>query len=332
LTRRRRIVQLAALCLAFVFLAAPLAAGAQEAGKIYRVGFLGNSTAALEANLVGPFREGLRDLGYVEGRNVVIEYRWAEGKYERFPALVAELLALKVDVIVTAGTPAAVAVKRATTTVPLVMAAVGDPVSTGLIASLAQPGGNVTGLAAIAPDLEGKRLELLRELVPKLSLVAFMVNPVNPLHSVSEKAAREAAKVLRLRLEFVGVRTEAEFDHAFETIARDRPGAMVVLADRVFLHDRERIVVFAARHRLPTVYPYRELVDAGGLMCFGPNYSHLHRRAAIFVDKILKGAKPANLPVEQPTKFELIVNMKTARALGLRVPPSLLARANQVIE
>src|SRR5215813_3538683 len=180
-------------------LAAPLAAGAQQAGKVYRIGFLGNSTAALEANLVGAFREGLRDLGYVEGRNIAIEYRWAEGKYERFPALVAELLAVKVDVIVTAGTPAAVAVKQATTTVPLVMAAVGDPVGTGLVASLARPGGNLTGLAAISPDLEGKRLELLRELLPKLSLVSFMVNPVNPLHSVSEKHAREAAKVLRIR-------------------------------------------------------------------------------------------------------------------------------------
>src|SRR5690242_2351874 len=313
-------------------LAAPFASEAQEAGKVYRVGFLGNSTAALEANLVGSFREGLRDLGYVEGRNVVIEYRWAEGKYERFPALVAELLALKVDVIVTAGTPAAVAVKQATTTVPLVMAAVGDPVGTGLIASLARPGGNLTGLAAISPDLEGKRFELLRELLPKLSVVSFMVNPVNPLHSVSEKHAREAAKVLRLRLEFVGVRTEAEFDHAFETIARERPGAMVVLADRVFLHNRERIVTFAARHRLPTVYPYREVVDSGGLMCFGPNYPDMHRRAAIFVDKILKGVKPGDLPVEQPTKFELVLNLKTAKALGLTIPPSLLARADQVVE
>jgi putative ABC transport system substrate-binding protein len=323
-------IVVAALCL--LLLAAPLAAEAQQAGKVYRLGFLGNSTAALEANLVGPFREGLRDLGYVEGRNVVIEYRWAEGQYERFPALVAELLALKVDVIVTAGTPAAVAVKQATTTVPLVMAAVGDPVGTGLIASLARPGGNLTGLAAISPDLESKRLELLRELLPKLSLVSFMVNPVNPLHSVSEKHAREAAKVLRLRLEFVGVRTEAEFDHAFETIARERPGAMIVLADRVFLHNRQRIVAFAARHRLPTVYPYRELVDAGGLMCFGPNYSEMHRRAAIFVDKILKGAKPADLPVEQPTKFELVINLKAARALGLTIPPSVLAQADEMIQ
>jgi ABC-type uncharacterized transport system substrate-binding protein len=313
-------------------LAAPLAAESQQAGEIYRIGFLGNSTAALEANLVGPFREGLRDLGYVEGRNLVIEYRWAEGKYERFPQLVAELLALKVDVIVSAGTPAALAVKQATTTVPMVMAAVGDPVGTGLVASLARPGGNLTGLAAISPDLEGKRFELLRQLLPKLSRVFFLVNPANALHTVSEKHARAAATVLRLKLQFVGVRSEVEFDHAFETIARERPGAMVVLADRVFLHDRQRIVDFAARHRLPTVYPYRELVEAGGLMCFGPNYPDLHRRAAAYVDKILKGTKPSDLPVEQPTTFELVINLKTAKALGLTIPPSLLQRADQVIE
>jgi putative ABC transport system substrate-binding protein len=313
-------------------LAAPLSAWAQQAGKVYRVGFLGNSTAALEANLVGPFREGLRDLGYVEGRNVVIEYRWAEGKYERFPALVAELLALKVDVIVTAGTPAALAVKQATTTVPLVMAAVGDPVGTGLIASLARPGGNLTGLSAISPDLEGKRFELLKELLPKLSRVTFLVNPANALHAVSEEHAREAAKVLRLRLQFVGVQAEAEFDHAFDAIARERPGAMVVLADRVFLHSRQRVVDFTARHRLPTVYPYRELVDAGGLMCFGANFPDMHRRAAAYVDKIFKGAKPADLPVEQPTKFELIINLKTAKALGLTIPPSVLARADEIIQ
>ena len=310
----------------------PRESGAQPAGKVYRVGFLGNSTAALEANLVGPFREGLRDLGYVEGRNIVIEYRWAEGKYERFPQLIAELLALKIDVIVAAGTPAALAVKQATATVPLVMAAVGDPVGTGLVASLARPGGNLTGLAAIAPDLEGKRLELLKELVPRLSRVSFIVNPGNALHAASEKQAGEAARVLHLKLQFVGVRVESEFDQAFEAIAKERPGALVVLADRVFLHNRARIVDFAARTRLPAVYPYRELVEAGGLMCFGPNYADMHRRAATFVDKILKGARPADLPVEQPTKFELIINLKTAKALRLTIPQSLLGRADEMIQ
>ena len=321
-----------ALILALALLAAPVAAEAQQAGKVYRVGFLGNSTAALEANLLGPFREGLRSLGYIEGRNVVIDYRWAEGKYERFPELIAELLALKVDVIVAAGTPAALAVKRATTTIPLVMAAVGDPVGTGLVASLAHPGGNLTGLAAIAPDLEGKRFELLKELVPKLSRVSFLVNPANALHAASEKQAGEAARVLHLKLQFVGVRAESEFDQAFEAIVKERPGALVVLADRVFLHNRARIVDFAARTRLPAVYPYRELVEAGGLICFGPNYADMHRRAATYVDRILKGAKPADLPIEQPTKFELLINLKTAKALGLTIPPSVLARADQVIE
>ncbi len=284
-------------------LASPLAVRAQPAGKVYRVGFLGNSTAALEANLVGPFREGLRDLGYVEGRNVQIEYRWADGKYERFPELVAELVALKVDVIVTAGTPAALAVKRATVTIPLVMVAVGDPVGTGLVASLARPGGSMTGLTSIAPDLEGKRLELLREAVPKLSRVSVLWNPANPFHVL---------------------------DPAFDAIVKERPGAFIVLADRIFLHNRSRIVDFAARQRLPAVYAYRELVEAGGLMSFGPNYADMHRRAATFVDKILKGARPADLPVEQPTKFELLINLKTAKALGLVISPSLLARADEV--
>jgi putative ABC transport system substrate-binding protein len=318
--------------LPLAILASPLAVGAQQAGKVYRIAFLGNSTAALETNLVGPFREGLRDLGYVEGRNVVIEYRWAEGKYERFPALVAELVALKVDVIVTAGTPAALAVKQATATIPLVMVAVGDPVGTGLVASLARPGGNLTGLASISPDLEGKRLELLREILPKLSRVSFLVNPANAFHAVSEKHAREAAKVLHLKLQFVGVRADSGFDHAFDAILSERPGALIVLADRVFLHNRVRIVDFASRNRLPGVYPYRELVEAGGLMSFGPNYPDMHRRAATYVDKILKGTKPADLPVEQPTKFELIINLKGAKALGLTIPQSLVARADELIQ
>jgi putative tryptophan/tyrosine transport system substrate-binding protein len=310
---------------------APLVAEAQHARKLYRIGFLGNSTAALESNLVAPWREGLRELGYVEGRDVVVEYRWAEGHYERFPALIEELLALKVDVIVTAGTPAALAVKRATATVPLVMVAVGDPVSTGLVTSLARPGGNVTGLVSIAPDLEGKRLELLREIVPKLSHVILLVNPANAFHVVSEKLVRGAARQLDLKVQFIGVRAESEFDHAFDLITRERPGALIMLADRLFLHHRARIVEFAARNRLPAVYAYRELVEAGGLMSFGPSYPEMHRRAAYFVDKILKGVKPADLPVEQPSKFELVINLKTAKTLGLTIPSSVLVRADQLI-
>jgi putative ABC transport system substrate-binding protein len=313
-------------------LAAPLTADAQQAAKVPRIGFLGNSTAALEANLVGPFREGLRELGYVEGRNILIEYRWAEGKNERLPALIAELIALKVDVIVTAGTPAALAVKKATTSIPLVMAAVGDPIGVGLVASLARPGGNVTGLSAIAPELEGKRLELLREVVPKLSHIAVLWNPDNPFQPGSLKETRAAAQVLGIKVQLLGVRTAEDFPAAFAAILKERPDALLVLADRIFLHNRARIVDFEAKRRLPGMYPYRELVEAGGLMSFGPSYADMHRRAATYVDKILKGAKPADLPVEQPTKFDLVINLKTAKALGLTIPPSLLGRADEVIQ
>jgi ABC-type uncharacterized transport system substrate-binding protein len=318
--------------LALALLATPIATEAQQARKIHRIGFLGNSTASLEANLVEPFRRGLSERGYVEGRDVVIEYRWAEGKFERFPELAADLIRLPVDVIVTAGTPAALAVKRATTTIPLVMIAVGDPVGTGLIASLPRPGGNVTGLTSIAADLEGKRLELLREIAPGLSHVAILWNPTSPFSIVAEKEARAAAQVLHLKSTSVGVRATQEFDQAFETIVRERPGSLLVLADRLFLHNRERVVDFATRRRLPSVYPYRELVEAGGLMSFGPSYADMHHRAATYVDKILKGAKPADLPVEQPAKFELIINAKTAKALGLTIPQSILLRADEVIQ
>jgi putative ABC transport system substrate-binding protein len=312
--------------------AAPLAAEAQQARKVHRIGFLGNSTAPLEANLVEPFRQGLRERGYVEGQDVVIEYRWAEGKFERFPELVADLIRLPVDVIVTAGTSAALAVKRATKTIPLVMIAVGDPVGSGLIASLPRPGGNVTGLTSIAADLEGKRLELLRELMPGLSHVAILWNPTSPFSVVAEKEARAAARVLHLKSTSVGVRAAQEFDQAFEAIVKERPGSLLVLADRLFLHDRARLVAFTAQHRLPSMYAYRELVEAGGLMSFGPSYADMHRRAATYVDKILKGARPGDLPVEQPAKFELVFNLKTAKALGLTIPPSVLARADEIIQ
>ena len=326
ITRRRVVIALGAGTLSVPFYAAA------QPSRVYRVGFLGNSTAALEANLVGPFREGLRDLGYVEGRNIVIEYRWAEGNYERFPSLIAELLSLKVDVIVTAGTPAALAVQRTAATVPLVMVAVGDPVGSGLVASLAVPGGNSTGLTSIAPDLEGKRLELLREIVPKLSHVSILYNPANPFHVTANNEVRAAAKVLSVKIHSVGVQATAELDRAFEAITSERPDAFIMLADRVFLHNRARIVEFAARNHLPAAYAYRELVEAGGLLSFGPNYADMHRRAAAYVDKILKGAKPGDLPVELPTKFELVINVKTARVLGLTIPQSVLLRANELLQ
>src|SRR5215208_6067036 len=245
--------------------ASPLIAGAQPM-KTHRVGFLGNSTAALEANLVGPFRQTLRGLGYLEGRDIVIDYRWAEGKYERLPTLVAELIGAGADVIVTAGTPAAFAVKNATASIPCVMVAVGDPVGTGLVASLARPGGNLTGLTSVAPDLEGKRLALLREIIPSLSHVAVLWNPVNPFHVISEKEVQAAAQAFQMEVQSIAVSTLEEFDGAFATILERRPGALVVLADRVFLHGRDRIMAFAGQQRLPGIYAYRELVDAGGLM------------------------------------------------------------------
>ena len=318
--------------LMFALLAAPFAAGAQQTGKVYRIGFLGNSTAALEANLVGPFREGLRDLGYVEGRNVLIEYRWAEGKYDRFPALIGELLALKVAVIVTAGTPATLAVKKATTSVPLVMLAVGDPVGTGIVPSLSHPGGNITGLTAISTEMDAKRLELLREVVPSVSYIALLWNAGSPLQVLAEKQVQAAAQVLRMRVLSLGVKTEEEIKSALAVMARERPDALLVLADRLLLHHRALIMDFATRHRLPGVHAYRELVEAGGLMSFGPSYADMHKRAAYFVDRILKGAKPGDLPVERPLTFELVINLKTARALGLTIPQSLLQRADQVIE
>ena len=309
-----------------------LAAQAQQTGNVYRIGFLGNSTAALEANLVGPFREGLRDLGYVEGRNVLIEYRWAEGKYDRFPALIAELLALKVAVIVTAGTPATLAVKKATTSVPLVMSAVGDPVGAGIVPSLSHPGGNITGLTAISTEMDAKRLELLREVVPSVSYIALLWNAASPLQVLAEKQVQAAAQVLRMRVLSLGVKTEEEIKSALAVMARERPDALLVLADRLLLHHRALIMDFATRHRLPGVHAYRELVEAGGLMSFGPSYADMHKRAAYFVDRILKGAKPGDLPVERPRTFELVINLKVAKALGLTIPQSVLLRGTEIIQ
>ena len=325
-------VGLAILALTLGLIVSPLATEAQETGRIYRIGFLGNSTAALEANLVGPFREGLRGLGYIESTNTQVEYRWAEGKYERFPALIAELIALKVDVIVTAGTPAAVAVKKATTSIPLVMVAVGDPVGTRLVASLSRPGGNATGLSSIAPDMEGKRLQLLREVLPNVSHIAVLWNPANLFHVGSSKQARDAAQVMGIKLQFFAARSTEELPNAIVAILKDRPQALVVFADRVFLHNRARIMDFALESHLPTAVTHQELVDNGGLMSFGANYPDMHRRAAIYVDKILKGAKPGDLPIEQPTRFELVINLKTAKALALTIPASVLLRADRVIE
>jgi ABC-type uncharacterized transport system substrate-binding protein len=317
-----------------VLLAAPLAAEGQQAAKVPRIGYLAANLGA-NPELLEAVRQGLRDLGYVEGRNIVIEYRSAEGQPERLPSLAAELVALKVDVIVTSGTPQALAAKQATRTVPIVFAGVSDPVRSGLVTGLAQPGGNATGSSLLAPELVGKSLEQLKQAVPGVSRVAVLWQP----GALGERTDKEmvkgadvAARTLGVRPQFVEARGPANFDRAFSDMTKAHAGGLVVLSTPMFASERRRLVALAAKNRLPAVYPLREYVDAGGLMAYGPNAVDMYRRAATYVDKILKGAKPADLPVEQPTKFELVINLKTAKALGLTIPPSVLARADEVIQ
>ena len=315
-------------------LAAPLAAEAQPAAKVYRIGYLSSNLAGSSYMTEG-FRQGLRDLGYVEGRNVVIEFRDADGKLERLPALATELVALKVDVILVGGTVAALATKQATSTVPIVFVSAIDPVTDGLVTSLARPGGNTTGLSTLAPELLGKRLEHLKQVVPGVSQVAVLWQP----GALSERTERDlrkeaevAARALGVRLQFVEVRGPGDFDKAFSDMTNARAGALTVLGGTMFLIERRHLVDLAAKNRLPAMYGLREYVDAGGLMCYGPNNADMFRRAATYVDKILKGTKPADLPVEQPTKFELVINLKTAKGLGLTIPQSVLARADDLIQ
>jgi putative ABC transport system substrate-binding protein len=314
--------------------AAPLAAEAQQAAKVPRIGFLTGNLAA-SPRVAAAFLQGLRDLGYVEGRNVVIEYRDAEGKFERLPARAAELVALKVDVIVAGGTPQALAAKQATRTVPIVFAAAGDPVTSGLVTSLARPGGNVTGLTGLGPELVGKGLERLKQAVPGVSRVAVLWRPGGQGEGTDKDILKEAdvaARALGVRLQFVEARGPEDFDRAFSDMTTGRAGALTVLVSPMFFGERRRLVDLAAKTRLPTVFPWREYVDAGGLMAYGADLADLFRRAATYVDKILKGTKPGDLPIEQPTKYELVINLKTAKALGLTIPPSLLQRADEVIE
>jgi len=317
-------------------LAAPLAAEAQQATTVARIGYLATNLAT-SPHTREAFRQGLRDLGYVEGRNLVIEYRSAEGKRERLPALAAELVALKVDVIVTeaGNTVVPLAAKQATRTLPIVFAAAADPVGSGLVTNLARPGGNVTGLSNLTAELIGKRLELLTQAVPGVGQVAVLWLP-GALGERTEKEmlteAEVAARGLGVRLQFVETRDPADFHRAFSDMTRARTGALTLLPSNMFLREHRRLVDLAARHRLPTVYALREFVDAGGLMSYAASLTDSSRRAATYVDKIFKGAKPGDLPVEQATKFELAINLKTARALGLTIPPALLQRADQVIE
>ena len=322
---RPTVIRLAA-ALAALLLAAPLAAGAQQAAKVPRIGLLDYSP------VWEPFRQGLRDLGYVEGQNIAIEYRSTEGRQELLREHAAELVRLKVDVIVAAGTPPTQAAMHATTTIPIVMVSTGDPLRTGLVASLARPGGNVTGNTVLGAELAGKRLQLLKDILPNFSRVAFLWNPANASLISHFNEIQAAARALGLTLQSVEVRDPNEFESAFLKMTRDRPDALIMTADPMHQLHLARIVDFTAKRRLPAMYQVKAYVEAGGLMSYGASSSDLYRRAAVYVDKILKGAKPGDLPVERPTKFELVINLKTAKVLGLTVPPSLLLQVDQVIE
>lgn len=315
---------------AFGLLLAPLASAAQQAGKVYRIGVLERISMALNAANFGAFRQGLRELGYVEGQNVVIEYRSADGRDERFPDLATELVRLQVDLILTRGTPAALAAKNATGTIPVVISAVGDPVGSGIVASLARPGGNVTGLSALNIEIYAKRVELLGELVPRVARIAGLFNMSNPVLPLQWKQVEMAARSLGVQPQLLDVRNPEDLGRAFDAAIRQRAAALVVGLDTLTQANHRAIVDLAAKHRLPAIYAAREFVDAGGLIAYGVSFPHLYHRAASFVDKILKGTKPADLPVEQPMKFELVINLKTAKALGLTIPPTLLFQADEV--
>ena len=321
--------------LALGILVVPLAADAQQAEKIARIGYLSGASPAstFAAQNTEAFRQGLRALGYVEGKNIVIEYRWAEGEYKRFPGLAAELVQLKVDVIVAAGgTPSVEAAKKVTKTIPIVFPNVGDPVGSGLVASLARPGGNITGLTAMRSELSGKQLELLKETIPKLSRVAVLSNPGNSYTASLLRETEAAARSLGVKLQILEARGPNDFDRAFLAMAKDRPDALLLMPDAMLNNQGPRLAGLAVKNRLPTMFAVRAGVEAGGLMAYVSNFQDLWRRAAHYVDKILKGAKPGDLPVEQATRFELVINLKTAKALGLTIPRSVLIRADQVIE
>ena len=313
--------------LAIGFLVAPLAV-AQQPTHMHRIGWL---SAGERDPYEGVFLEGMRALGYVEGQNLVMEYRGAEGQYERLPALAAELVRLKVDVLLVVNTPAALAAKDATTTIPIVMAGVGDPVGSGLVASLARPGGNVTGLIALSTDLTGKQLEFLKDVLPTVSRVALLWNPANPAHALMVREADVAVRALGVQLHLVEAGSPDAFDSAFTAMTSAHADALLVMGDGMFFQHRRRLAELAATSRLPTMHNIRPFVEAGGLMAYGPSPLDIRRRAAVYVDKILKGAKPADLPVEQPTKVDLVINLKTAQVLGITIPPPLLMLADEVI-
>jgi putative ABC transport system substrate-binding protein len=312
-------------------LLAPLAVWAEQARKVYRIGFVWDSPAvwphALEA-----FRQGLRDLGWVEGQNILIEYRWAEGRFDRLPNLMEELVRLKVDLIVAPTSIYTGAAKRATSTIPIVFVSHADPIGSGHVPSLAHPGGNITGLSLMMTETNVKGLEFFKEAVPALARVAVVWDPATPSHGPGLKAAEGAGPSLGLNMQSVAVRSATEFDRAFSAMVQERAGAVLVLSTPVFMGDAKRLAELALTHKLPTMFGPREHVEAGGLLSYGPDRADLYRRAAAYVDKILKGANPADLPVQQATKFELVINLKTAKALGLTMPQSVLLRADQIID
>jgi putative ABC transport system substrate-binding protein len=306
-------------------------AQAQQPTKIPRIGFLGGGSAAANAGRVEAFRQGLRELGYVEGKNIAIEQRWAEEKLDRLAALTTELVQLKVDIIVSAGPTVTRAIKAAGNTIPIVMGFDDDPVGSGFVASLARPGGNITGLSALSPELSGKQLELLKEIIPKLSRVAVIGSSLHPGTAQSIKEMDQAAAAVKVQLQRVDILGPKDIEPAFATAGKGRADALLVLTSVVTNSHRKQIVDLAAKHRLPAIYYTAEWVEAGGLMTYGASFTDLFRRAATYVDRILKGAKPADLPVEQPTKFEFVINLKAAKQIGLTIPPNVLARADKVI-
>ena len=316
--------------IAFIFATVHFAE-AQQPKKLPRVGFLVPGSPASYSERIEAFQQGLRELGHIEGQNIIIEYRYTEGKSDRLTVLAFELVQLKVDVIVTGTTPAIQAVKNATSTIPIVMAEVADPVAVGLIANLARPGGNITGLTTFSPDLDGKRLELVKQILPKVTRVAYIWDPANSGARIRFKEVQGAAQALAITLQSLEARNPKELESAFESAIRERPGALMVPNPTVLAYGRQ-VADFATQNRLPVIYDTREYAEKdGGVLSYGPNYAELLRRAATYVDKILKGAKPADLPVEQPTNFELVINLKTAKQIGLTIPRNVLARADKVI-
>ncbi len=320
------------ILVAVVLLALAVIAEAQQPKKVARIGFLGASSASVLAARIEAFRQGLRDLGYVEGKNIVIEWRSAEGKLDRLPALAAELVRLKVDVIVTTGPAPTRPAKEATSTIPIVMAFDNDPVGNGFVASLARPGGNITGLSTLAPEISGKQLEVLKEIVPRLSRVAVLGSSTTPGNAQSLKETELAAGAFGVKVQYLDVRDPKDIDTAFRATGKGRADAILVLTSPVFNPYRTEIADLAAKNRLPAIYSTPEFVEDGGLMTYGVSLTDLYRRAATYVDKLLKGAKPADLPVEQPKKFEFIINLKAAKQIGLTIPPNVLVRADKVIK